>query len=211
MVDWRIQGEGIITCSCSWGCPCQFNALPTNGFCHAGAAAHIDRGHFGSTTLDGLNFVTLYAWPGAVHQGNGEAQHFIDQLATPQQRSVILTILSGQESVPGATMFSVYASTLSKLHDPLFLPITFQLDMEKREGRFTVQGVVEGKSEPIRNPVTGEAQRVQVNLPGGFEFTSAEFASGTLKTQGAAIQLDWTGRHSHLWKLHMTGQGVVRD
>lgn len=211
MIDWRIQGEEIGICNCSWGCPCQFSALPTNGFCSAGAAIHVDRGHFGKTSLDGLSFGGLFKWPGPIHEGNGEAQPFIDERATPEQRSAILTILSGQESEPGANMFSVFASTLTKLHDPIFLPIKFRLDMEKREASFSVPGVVEGRTDPIRNPVTGEAQRVQVNMPGGFEFTSAEFASGTLKTQAAAISQDWSGRHSHLCKLHMTGQGVIRD
>ena len=28
-VDWSIKGPEIATCNCDWGCPCQFNALPT--------------------------------------------------------------------------------------------------------------------------------------------------------------------------------------
>ena len=211
MIDWRIQGEEIGICNCAWGCPCQFNALPTLGYCNAGAAIHVNHGHFGPTSLDGLNFGGLFKWPGPIHEGNGEAQPFIDERATPEQRNAILTILSGQESLPGANMFSVFASTLTKLHEPIFSPIQFQLDIEKREGRFSVGPMVNGKTEPIRNPMTGEAQRVQVNMPGGFEFTQAEFASGTLKTHGAAIQLDLLDRHSHVCKLHMTGRGVERD
>jgi len=211
MIDWRIQGVEIGICNCSWGCPCQFNALPTLGHCSAGAAIHVEHGHFASTPLDGLNFGGLFKWPGPIHEGSGEAQPLIDERATPEQRNAILTILSGQESLPDANMFSVFASTLTKLHEPVFLPFKFQLDMDKREASFSVPGVVEGRSEPIRNPTTGEAQRVQVNMPGGFEFTSAEFASGSLKTQNAALQFDWSGRHSHLCKLHMTGTGVVKN
>ncbi len=30
-VRWRIAGEEVVSCDCAWGCPCQFNALPTNG------------------------------------------------------------------------------------------------------------------------------------------------------------------------------------
>ena len=211
MVDWRMQGQQMAICSCSWGCPCQFNSPPTNGYCHAGLAAHIDRGQFGPVSLDGLNFVTLYRWPGPVHLGDGEMQSFIEERATPEQRTAIVTILSGRESVPGANQFSVYSSTLSKAYDPVFLPISFQLDIEKRKGHFSVQGVMDGESEPIRNPVTGDEQRVAVSLPAGFEFTLAEFASGTLKTQGGTIQLDLRARHSHLFRMHTTGQGMVRD
>jgi hypothetical protein len=34
-VKWRIAGEEVANCNCSWGCPCQFNALPTTGNCEA--------------------------------------------------------------------------------------------------------------------------------------------------------------------------------
>src|SRR5690242_10480914 len=30
---WRIAGEEAGGCNCAWGCPCQFNALPTHGRC----------------------------------------------------------------------------------------------------------------------------------------------------------------------------------
>jgi hypothetical protein len=67
--------------------------------------------------------------------------------------------------------------------------------------------VLESSAEPIRNPVTGAAHRARVTLPEGFEYHTAEFASGTVRAQGP-IQLDITGRHAHLAQLHMTGQGV---
>lgn len=210
MVDWEIEGRQIGICSCAWGCPCQFNALPTMGYCHASGAIHVDRGHFGPVTLDGLNWVSLFRWPGAIHEGKGEAQHFLEERATPQQRHALLTILSGGETIPGATIFSVFSTTLTRVHDPVFLPIRFQLDMDKREGHFSVSGFVDGKARPIRNPVTGEAHFVSINLPNGFEFTSAEFASGTLRSNGTAIDLDLADRHSHFSTLHWTGRGVVR-
>ncbi|MGA2762876.1 MAG: DUF1326 domain-containing protein [Spirochaetia bacterium] len=210
MVDWEIEGRQIGICSCAWGCPCQFNAPPTMGYCHASGAIHIDRGHFGAVSLDGLSYVTLYRWPGAIHEGNGEAQYFIDGHGTPEQQRALVTVLSGEESVPGATLFSVFASTLTRVHEPIFLPIEFTLDMEKREAHFAVNGIVDGRSEPIRNPVTGEVHRVGISLPNGFEFTSAEFASGTLRSNGTTINLDLVARHSHFSRLHWTGRGIVR-
>ncbi|HEX6794628.1 MAG TPA: DUF1326 domain-containing protein, partial [Casimicrobiaceae bacterium] len=35
MTPWEIQGRELINCNCSYGCPCQFSALPTNGNCEA--------------------------------------------------------------------------------------------------------------------------------------------------------------------------------
>jgi hypothetical protein len=210
MVDWEIEGRQVGICSCAWGCPCQFNAPPTMGYCHASGAVHVDRGRFGAVTLDGLSYVSLYRWPGAIHEGNGEAQYFIDGQGTLEQRQALLTILSGEESVPGATIFSIFATTFTRIHEPVFLPIQFHIDLEKREAHFSVNGIVEGRSEPIRNPITGEEHRVGINLPNGFEFTAAEFASGTLKTSGTMINLDLVARHAHLSKFHWTGRGVVR-
>ena len=31
--DWRLEGEWIKNCNCAFCCPCDFNALPTQGYC----------------------------------------------------------------------------------------------------------------------------------------------------------------------------------
>jgi hypothetical protein len=54
--SWRIAGEEVVNCNCSWGCPCQFNALPTTGRCEALLASQISDGYFGNTRLDGVRF-----------------------------------------------------------------------------------------------------------------------------------------------------------
>ena len=60
----------------------------------------------------------LLAWPGAIHEGRGQCQPMIDERASPEQREALLTILSGQHSDPGATVFQVFASTLETVHEP---------------------------------------------------------------------------------------------
>jgi hypothetical protein len=207
MIDWKIRGPEVVICNCSFGCPCQFNSLPTEGNCRAAIAIRIDEGHFGKTRLDGLSVVVLAAWPGAIHEGRGQCLPVIDERASPEQREALLTILSGQESEPGATVFGVFASTFEKVHEPLSKPISIDLDVEGRVGQVKVPGLLESSAEPIRNPVTGAVHRARVTLPEGFEYHTAEFASGTVRAQGP-IQLDITGRHAHLAQLHMTGQGV---
>ncbi|TIX63296.1 MAG: DUF1326 domain-containing protein, partial [Mesorhizobium sp.] len=34
-VKWMIKAREFTNCNCAYGCPCQFNSLPTNGFCQA--------------------------------------------------------------------------------------------------------------------------------------------------------------------------------
>jgi hypothetical protein len=208
-IDWSIKGPELATCNCDWGCPCQFNARPTHGHCRAAVAMRIDEGRFGDTRLDGLCWAGIFAWPGAIHEGRGEAQPIVDERADEHQREALLTILSGEQSEPGATVFSVLASTMQTVHDPLFKPIEFQADIKSCTGRFSVPGIVEAKGEPIRNPVTGDVHRARVMLPHGFEYTQAEFASSTTRAD-APIPLDWTNGHGHFTVLHLTPQGPVR-
>ena len=54
MTNWEIKGREFGNCNCSYGCPCQFNALPTHGHCRGLAVFDIEEGFHGTTRLDGL-------------------------------------------------------------------------------------------------------------------------------------------------------------
>ncbi len=84
--DWRLEGEWIKNCNCAFGCPCDFNALPTQGYCKGVVGMRITKGHFEKTKLDGLVFAATVHFPGALHEGNGQLQPIIDERATPEQR-----------------------------------------------------------------------------------------------------------------------------
>lgn len=207
-VDWRMRGPEIAACNCDWGCPCQFNALPTRGDCRAMTAMRIDQGHFGAVKLDGLKWYGMFAWPGPIHLGNGEVLVVIDEHANAEQRNALLTILSGRETAPGATIFNVFAAMLTKVHDPVFANIEFEVDIDKRKARAAVKGISETTVEPIRNPITGDEHRARVALPQGFEYHLAEFASSTVKTY-EPVTHDWAGRHSHLAMLDLSTNGAL--
>jgi hypothetical protein len=210
-VEGMIEGPWLTTCNCDIGCPCQFNSLPTHGNCRAAVGCEISKGHFGEVRLDGVRFAAILAWPGPIHEGGGEVQPIVDAGATAAQRDAILTIMKGEQTEPGATIFNVFSATIDKLHEPLFLPIEFQADVEKRVGRIVVPGVLDVTSQPIRNPVTGEELRARFDMPNGFEFSVAEVAGGTAKTgERASVALDWQNSHAHFVDLHWTQQGVVR-
>ncbi len=209
MTEWMIRGPEIASCNCSYGCPCQFNALPTNGDCRAAVGVHIEKGHYGKVKLDGLNIAATAAWPGPIHEGHGEIQPIVDERATPEQREALLKIMSGQDTQPGATYFQVFVSMCDKVHEPMFKPIAFAVDMKTCEGHIKVPGVVDVATTAILNPVTKKPHYAQVALRQGFEYTKAEFASGTISSKGP-IPLSTTGKHAHLAHLHLTGQGVVR-
>ena len=210
-IDWMIKGPWLTTCNCVVGCPCQFNALPSHGHCRAAVGGEIEEGYFGRVRLDGVRFGGMFAWPGPIHKGGGEAQAIVDESATPEQRSAILAIMKGDETEPGATIFNVFDATIVKRHEPLFLPIEFDADIEERVGHLRVAGVLDVTSEPIRNPVTGQTHRIRIDIPHGFEYALAEIATATTKTgKGSKVPLAWTGAHAHFVDLHWTRHGVVR-
>jgi len=41
-MDWELKGTVVIACNCDYGCPCNFNALPTQGKCEGSWTWHID-------------------------------------------------------------------------------------------------------------------------------------------------------------------------
>ncbi len=206
--NWTIKGREFVNCNCSYGCPCQFNGLPTHGFCQAVAGMEILEGFHGQTKLDGLRFAGIFRWPGAIHHGKGEAAIVIDERATADQRNALLRILSGQDTEPGATIFQVFSTTLEKVHEPIFAPIDFEVDVDARRGRLRVAGVTEGHGEPIKNPVTGADHRVRIDMPNGFEYSLAEIGRGWSKTT-RPIALEHSDTYAQFANVHLTQSGVV--
>lgn len=205
-VAWSIRGMHFANCNCSYGCPCQFNALPSDGTCRAVVAWDIEEGHWGDVRLDGLRAVNTYSWPGAVHEGNGALQCIIDERANPDQRRALLAILQGEGAEPGTIMLQIYRAMCSTMHEPLFMPIALEADMAARTARLSVPGLIETTVEPIRNPVTGAEHRARIELPFGKEFHSAEIASGTTSATGA-VPLDFARSHAHIVHNAMTSSG----
>lgn len=211
MTYWEFKGRELVNCTCEYGCNCQFNALPDKGHCHAVAAIQIDEGRHGDTSLDGLVITALFKWPGAVHEGHGEALAFIDKRANDAQRDALLKIMTGQDTDPFATVFAVFASTIETMHEPVVTEIDFEVDVEGRRGRLNIPGYVEMKGEPIRNKVTGKESRAQIRLPDGFEYEVAEIGSGTSRTTGGPMEIEITEKYAQLANLHLSTHGVVRS
>ncbi len=210
MTPWEIKGREFGNCSCDYSCPCQFNALPTNGHCRGLAVFDIEEGFHGLTRLDGLKAAGIFRWPGPIHAGGGEGVHVLDKRASPEQREALLRILSGEDTVPGATVFSVFASTCEKIHEPIVADIDFELDIEGRTARARIAGVVEMRGAPILNPVTGAEHRVRIEQPNGFEFTVAEIGRGWSKTSGP-VSFELADTYGQFARLHLNQNGIVRN
>lgn len=209
MTPWEIQGSELVNCNCAYGCPCQFNALPTHGHCEAMGAIRIDKGHHGDVQLDGLRIGFVFRWPGPIHEGKGHCQAAVDERATPAQREALLKIMSGQDTDPFATMFSVFASTIETMHEPKFTAINFDVDVDARRGTISAADLFEVTGEPIRNPVTGAEHRVRIDLPHGFEYEIAEIGSASSRSRGS-IALDLKNSYAQFARLHLNNHGPIR-
>jgi len=210
MTPWEIQADEFSSCNCAYGCPCQFNALPTYGDCEALVGAQIKSGYFGDVKLDGLRFASVMQWPGPIHEGAGKCFTIIDERADEAQREALLTILSGGETEEGATIWNVFSATFDEVFDPVFETIDLAIDVEARVGHVLVDGLVESHGQPIRNPVTGDEHRARINLPDGFEYTVAEMGSSTFKATGP-IHMSFEDRYAQFAHIHLGPQGTVKS
>ena len=209
MTPWEIHALELANCNCAYGCPCQFNALPTTGSCEASVAFQIDKGHYGDVRLDGLRTAMVAKWPGPIHMGDGQMQIIIDEAATLAQRAALQSIMTGGDTEDMATMWWVFSKMSPHKHETLYRKIELSIDVDKRRGKAVVPGVFPSEVEPIRNPVTGAEARARINLPFGFEFRVAEMASGRTKTEGAIDLPNNDGTHAHLCNLHLSHKGVI--
>ena len=136
-------------------------------------------------------------------------QIIIEDRATEDQRKALVKILSGEDTEPGKTVWNVYASTMNSILDPIFTDIEFEVDIEKREARMVVNGIVDSIGEPIRNPVTGNEHRARIDLPAGFEYSIAEMGSGTSSVTGE-IQMELEKSYGQFANLHLSTNGIIR-
>jgi hypothetical protein len=208
--DWYIEATTFGNCTCDYNCPCQFELRPTHGYCRGFEIGRIERGHFGAVQLDGLYYAVTYAWPGAIFEGNGTMQAIIDERADDEQRQALTTVLHGGETKEAKTHWWVFHAMSSTVHETLFSPFEFTVDIERRTARVSIPGVLESTGRPIISPATGEEHRVRIDFPAGIEFDIAEIGSGSTTASGA-VPLDLDDSYGQFNMVRHSGTGLVHD
>lgn len=191
---WHWLADYLQLCNCEYGCPCNFDAPPSAGFCEGMGAWHIRAGNLDSTRLDGLNCAFSAHWPKAIHMGGGTVALYIDERANVAQREALLKIMAGQA---GGSPFAILVQTFSKVLDPMFVPIEFNLAGENSS--LKVGNVARGVMEPIVNPVTKEPHFAEVNLPTGFIFTQGlVFSNKECWVKDRDLNFTHPGKNAHV-------------
>jgi hypothetical protein len=187
---WSLRGTVLIACNCDWGCPCNFNALPTHGHCEGGWTWHVDEGRYGDVGLDGLNFSVFVQWPGAIHEGNGHALILVDEHADDSQGAAIDTLVGGEVGGP----WGVLGWTWPTVDGPH--PVRYEFDVAGLETRLKAGDFVEVEVEPIMNPVSGAEVHPAVVLPEGIILKQADLGSSKLLRVANGIAYEHSGRYT---------------
>jgi hypothetical protein len=204
---WRMKGEYVKNCNCVAGCPCDTHGYPgPHDNCEGMIGMNIIEGDFEGTDLSGLKWVVLVHWPGALHEGNGTGEVYIDENASEEQRNALGTILSGQA---GGPLFEIFAAIVPTVHGPHFAAIDWDFDKEARRARVAVDGKMETISEALTVPATDDEQRIRVQMPNGFEYKEAEVALTKVLKSDGEVKLDWENTHSSLALVEHTNEALV--
>jgi hypothetical protein len=127
MAGWRIRGEYMETCNCSFLCPCigsNLAARPTEGDCKAAIALRIDEGEKDGVQLGGLAFIVLMRAPGPMGDGNIKVGLIVDEKADGEQTSAIGAIASGSAGGPMAAL----GPLVTEFAGVEKRPISFEID-----------------------------------------------------------------------------------
>jgi hypothetical protein len=208
MVEWFIKAREFANCNCDYGCPCQFNALPTTGNCEAVVAYEFYEGQYGDVSLAGTKAALVAHWPGPIHEGQGTMQVIVDEGCSEAQRDALHKILTGQDTEPMTTVWSVFSTMCETFPDLMVKAIDFSVDVDARKAKISIPNVVESTGTPILNPVTGMEHRARIDLPNGFEYHIAEVGSGDTKTgPESPITLNLESSYGQFADIHLGHQG----
>lgn len=161
--SWQLRGQYYETCSCDFVCPClpgQMTVRPTKGDCTFAMAFQIERGSYGTVSLDNLGFIVLGWTPEEMGKGNWSIGLIADDRASAEQRDAIAAIASGTAGGPMAAL----SGLVGKFLGVEAAPIRFDrngLKWAVNASRFVdmsaegVKGINPDASEPLHLDNTG--------------------------------------------------------
>jgi hypothetical protein len=183
---FHVSGDYFEACNCDFVCPCfasNLTAKPTHGYCDFGLVFHINHGHSGDISLDGLNFVVLTHTPGIVSEGNWTVGLIIDERASEEQAQALAGIASGQAGGPMANVAPL-VGTIAGIERR---PIEFKKDGMSRSVK--VPGALEEVIEGVPSTV---AEGEPLYLENTFHPANSRLALATAsETHFHAFGIDW--------------------
>jgi hypothetical protein len=193
--EWRITGDWWDLCNCAIGCPCNFGADPTLGYCDGVLTWLIRDGHYGGVTFqNGLAVVLINHFEGNVMQKNREFGFLIDDRADAAQRDALSKIFTG---IAGG-IFGAWREMTISLDGVEFVKMNVSHDAEN--WRVEVPGLVDGLGGPFRKYMVPENDTCRIYNAPRPEVTPGFITVGQAKrnviTGPFGRHWDWTMRSS---------------
>ena len=197
-LSWSLDADYLQACNCDYGCPCEFSAPPTPGFCEGIGVWRIKTGRCGNVPLDGLCLAFAAHWPKAIHLGGGTLTVFVDERANEEQRRALENIALGKL---GGLPFEILATTFSAVQETRFVPFEFRLAGRNSAAR--IGDSVAFDLEPVKNPVSGEPEFVRIEHATGFIFKGAEVVSvRDLRVSAGTINFRYSDKAGFVTEVH---------
>jgi len=182
---WALKGQGYEFCNCDFGCGCNFGGFPNSadGSCHAFVGLHITRGACGDVDLSGVKCAGVYAWPKAIHEGNGKVAFVVDPATTDTQVEALGQIFTGKL---GGMPWEIMGPTAEVVG---LIKAKITIEGQGRKSTFRAEGIGEGRGDTFKNPVTGEEHLADVHLPSGFIWKKGECGQGSFRAAAAGVSV----------------------
>lgn len=182
---WKITGQLEEACSCNAACPCWFGSKPTRMSCGGGQFVFIQKGTYGSTSVDGLAYGMMGESPD--NEGMMDSMGswkflyvYIDQKASKEQQEALRVIASQTMPVEA-----------SKNVEWRVVPITRAIDGKEHKVTLGQYGTFSGHL--IEGGLGGSSKIVN---PPGADPIHREYEQGAttaLKYTDAGASYDYTG------------------
>jgi hypothetical protein len=189
MSEFRARGDVLIACNCDWGCPCNFNARPSRGYCQGGWIWMIENGHVDDVSLGGLGAAVFAKWPGAIHEGGGRATCYIDARADELQRAALTRVVRGEVGGPWGLFIKTY-----NLAAPVAAP--FDVHLAHHASHATIGDRVSLELHKIRNPVSQAEVHPEIMLPEGLVVKRGSLAASKVFRVSDDLGLDHSGQYA---------------
>jgi hypothetical protein len=189
VATWRLNGDVLIACNCDWGCPCNFNARPSRGKCEGGWIWAIDRGEIDDVRVDARAVALFANWPGAIHEGGGQAVCYVDDRADEAQQQALTRMLRGELGGPWGIFIKTY-----ELAEPE--AARFDVRLADYDSRVAIGSAVQLEVQTIRNPVTSADAHPAMELPEGLVVKRARLAASKVFRVRGKVHYDHSGQYA---------------
>lgn len=208
--QWEIRATTLAGCNCDINCGCQFNLPTSHGLCNFINSGVVEEGQFNGTSLIGVKWAVIYAFPGEIAEGNGRRLIIINSDASEDQRQAMEKIVSGDAGAPGSTHFAVFGSVCTEFLETQIAKIELEVDIESRIASLKVPSLIDASGKPQINAFDGEPFHIAIARPAGsFEYTYAELGRMSASVTGP-IEMKLEESYAQFCTIHYNQGGMVR-